>query len=222
VNAIATAAGVPAKKDEELDYTPERQLELITAALRNDKAKVFAELAKLGKTDRDLGEVLRKVWREGEVLDGGYELKVRAAEALGVWSIAVGESKSAVVRRLSSKHWEHRMRAARAVRASSWPEAARLLEGVARDSFRDDNGSYLVREAANSRVVRVFISPTFRDFGAERDLLMKRVFPGLRRRARARFVEVIGVDLRWGITEEESEKGETLPICLREIERSRP
>jgi hypothetical protein len=33
---------------------------------------------------------------------------------------------------------------------------------------------------------------------------------------------VIGVDLRWGITEEESQKGDTLPICLREIERSRP
>jgi len=60
-----------------------------------------------------------------------------------------------------------------------------------------------------SRVVRVFISSTFRDFGEERDLLTKRVFPELRRRARERFVEVIGVDLRWGITEEESQKGET-------------
>ena len=73
-----------------------------------------------------------------------------------------------------------------------------------------------------ARVVRVFISSTFRDFGEERDLLMKRVFPELRRRARDRFVEVIGVDLRWGITEAEAERGETLPICLREIERSRP
>jgi nephrocystin-3 len=73
-----------------------------------------------------------------------------------------------------------------------------------------------------SRVVRVFISSTFRDFGAERDLLMKRVFPELRRRARDRFVEILGIDLRWGITEEQSEQGETLPVCLREIERSRP
>ncbi|MSR75881.1 MAG: DUF4062 domain-containing protein [Planctomycetes bacterium] len=32
----------------------------------------------------------------------------------------------------------------------------------------------------------------------------------------------MGIDLRWGITEEESQKGETLPIFLREIERSRP
>ena len=76
--------------------------------------------------------------------------------------------------------------------------------------------------APSSRVVRVFISSTFRDFGVERDLLIKRVFPELRRRARDRFVEVIGVDLRWGITEAQSQQGETLPICLREIERSRP
>ena len=76
--------------------------------------------------------------------------------------------------------------------------------------------------APSSRVVRVFISSTFRDFGVDRDLLTKRVFPELRRRARDRFVEVIGVDLRWGITEAQSQKGDTLPICLREIERSRP
>lgn len=74
----------------------------------------------------------------------------------------------------------------------------------------------------NSRSVRIFISSTFRDFGEERDLLIKRVFPELRRRARDRLVEVIGVDLRWGITEEDSQKGETLPICLKEIERSHP
>ena len=34
---------------------------------------------------------------------------------------------------------------------------------------------------------------------------MKRVFPELRRRARDRFVEVIGVDLRWRITEAQSQ-----------------
>jgi tetratricopeptide (TPR) repeat protein len=72
------------------------------------------------------------------------------------------------------------------------------------------------------RVVRVFVCSTFRDFVDERDLIAKRVFPELRRRARERFVEVVGVDLRWGITEEESARGETLPICLREVDRSRP
>jgi tetratricopeptide (TPR) repeat protein len=72
------------------------------------------------------------------------------------------------------------------------------------------------------RVVRVFISSTFRDFERERDLVMRRVFPELRRRSAERGIEVIGIDLRWGITPEQAERGETLPICLSEIERCRP
>ncbi|MFM7151206.1 MAG: DUF4062 domain-containing protein, partial [Gemmataceae bacterium] len=73
-----------------------------------------------------------------------------------------------------------------------------------------------------SRVVRVFVSSTFRDFVEERDLLIRRVFPELRRRCRDRFVDVIGVDLRWGVTENDSQNGLTIPICLREIDRARP
>ena len=73
-----------------------------------------------------------------------------------------------------------------------------------------------------SRVVRVFISSTFRDMQAERDFLVKQVFPELRRRCRERAVEFVEVDLRWGVTEEQAERGEVLPICLREIELCRP
>jgi tetratricopeptide (TPR) repeat protein len=73
-----------------------------------------------------------------------------------------------------------------------------------------------------SRTVRLFLSSTFRDFGEERDLLVKRVFPALRARLRERFVELVDVDLRWGITVEEAERGEVLPICLAEIDRARP
>jgi nephrocystin-3 len=77
-------------------------------------------------------------------------------------------------------------------------------------------------DAPQSRVVRVFLSSTFRDFMQERDLLVKQVFPELRRKARERGVEVVEVDLRWGITEEESRHGKVLPICLAEIQRCRP
>lgn len=35
-------------------------------------------------------------------------------------------------------------------------------------------------------------------------------------------MELVDVDLRWGITEEQSRSGETLPICLQEIDRCRP
>ena len=73
-----------------------------------------------------------------------------------------------------------------------------------------------------SRVLRVFLSSTFRDFMQERDRLVKQVFPELRRKARERGVEVVEVDLRWGITEEESRQGKVLPICLAEINRCRP
>ncbi len=75
---------------------------------------------------------------------------------------------------------------------------------------------------AASRVVRIFISSTFRDFAKERDLLVRKVFPELRNRCRKRQVEIVDVDLRWGITEEEAKQGRVLPICLAEIDRSRP
>ena len=76
--------------------------------------------------------------------------------------------------------------------------------------------------STDSRVIRVFLSSTFRDFMEERDRLVKQVFPELRRKARERGVEVLEVDLRWGITEEESRQGKVLPICLAEIQRCRP
>ena len=75
---------------------------------------------------------------------------------------------------------------------------------------------------SQSRSVRVFLSSTFRDFAEERDLLVRKVFPELRRKCRERQVELVDVDLRWGITEEEAQQGKVLPICLAEIDRSRP
>ena len=76
--------------------------------------------------------------------------------------------------------------------------------------------------ATLQRVVRVFISSTFRDMHAERDELVKFTFPELRRRCRERQVEFAEVDLRWGILEEEKAEGKVLPICLEEIYRCWP
>ncbi|MEI7820431.1 MAG: tetratricopeptide repeat protein [Verrucomicrobiota bacterium] len=74
----------------------------------------------------------------------------------------------------------------------------------------------------SSRTARIFLSSTFRDFAEERDLLVRKVFPELRRRCRERQVELIDVDLRWGITEKQAQRGEVMPICMAEIDRSRP
>jgi nephrocystin-3 len=74
----------------------------------------------------------------------------------------------------------------------------------------------------SSRTIRIFISSTFLDFEEERNLLVKNVFPELRRRCRERQVELVDVDLRWGITDDDANQGKVLPICLAEIERAHP
>jgi nephrocystin-3 len=46
-----------------------------------------------------------------------------------------------------------------------------------------------------SRTVRVFLSSTFRDFAEERNLLVREIFPDLRRKCRERQVELVDVYL---------------------------
>lgn len=72
------------------------------------------------------------------------------------------------------------------------------------------------------RTVRVFISSTFRDMHAERDYLVKVVFPALRERLERHRVHLVDIDLRWGITEEQSENDEVLDLCLNQIDECRP
>ena len=72
------------------------------------------------------------------------------------------------------------------------------------------------------RQIRVFISSTFRDMHAERDHLVKVVFPELRRLCESRGVTWGEVDLRWGVTDEAAAEGKVLPVCLEEISRCKP
>ena len=74
----------------------------------------------------------------------------------------------------------------------------------------------------SQRTIRVFVSSTFRDMQAERDHLVKFIFPQLRRLCEQRGVVWNEVDLRWGITDEQLSEGQVLPICLTEIQRCRP
>ena len=78
------------------------------------------------------------------------------------------------------------------------------------------------RTRDSERTIRVFISSTFRDMHAERDILNRIVFPELRKRCQQRGAEFIGVDLRWGVTEDEAQGAGALAVCLEEIERCRP
>lgn len=74
----------------------------------------------------------------------------------------------------------------------------------------------------SSRHIRVFISSTFKDMQEERDYLVKFIFPQLRKICESRGVIFSEVDLRWGITDEQVAEGKVLPICLNEIQRSKP
>ena len=76
--------------------------------------------------------------------------------------------------------------------------------------------------ATQNRRIRVFVSSTFRDMMGERDELMTHTWPELHRFCRERQVELVEVDLRWGIAEEQSTRKETLKLCLDEIRACRP
>uniref|UniRef100_A0A5F8H3W6 Telomerase associated protein 1 n=1 Tax=Monodelphis domestica TaxID=13616 RepID=A0A5F8H3W6_MONDO len=70
------------------------------------------------------------------------------------------------------------------------------------------------------RSVRIFISSTFRDMHGERDLLLRSVLPALQAQAAPHHISVRGIDLRWGVTEEEIQKDRQLELCLGEVENS--
>ena len=52
---------------------------------------------------------------------------------------------------------------------------------------------------------------------AERDHLVRFVFPELKERCRKIHVHLIDVDLRWGVTEKDAQEGKALEIYLDEI-----
>ena len=76
--------------------------------------------------------------------------------------------------------------------------------------------------ASGERKIRVFVSSTFRDMHDDRDILVKKTFPQLRKLCAERAVTWTEVDLRWGITDEQKAEGRVLPLCLEEIRRCRP
>jgi len=73
-----------------------------------------------------------------------------------------------------------------------------------------------------NRQIRIFISSTFRDMMRERDYLITRIFPELRRYCEERDISLFELDLRWGVTQEESENSMTFKICLNEVNNTCP
>jgi len=71
---------------------------------------------------------------------------------------------------------------------------------------------------ATWKTVRVFISSTFRDMQAERDHLVRFVFPRLREELLKRRIHLVDVDLRWGVTSDQ----DALGVCHEIIDECKP
>jgi hypothetical protein len=67
------------------------------------------------------------------------------------------------------------------------------------------------------RLLRLFLSSTFRDMQKERDILARLVLPRQRAILAAAGTTLQEVDLRWGVTTAMSRDGGALAVCLREI-----
>ena len=68
------------------------------------------------------------------------------------------------------------------------------------------------------KTVRVFISSTFLDMQAERDYLVRFVFPRMREELITRRIHLIDVDLRWGVTPDQ----DALEVCREVVDECRP
>jgi WD40 repeat protein len=68
------------------------------------------------------------------------------------------------------------------------------------------------------KIVRVFISSTFRDMQAERDHLVRFVFPKLREELLKHRIHLVDVDLRWGVTSDQ----DALGVCREVIDECHP
>ncbi len=73
------------------------------------------------------------------------------------------------------------------------------------------------------QTVHVFVSSTFNDMHAERDYLVKQVFPRLRDWCERRRLRLVDIDLRWGVTETDATRNKNVvQVCLDKIDECRP
>ncbi len=81
----------------------------------------------------------------------------------------------------------------------------------------------LPTQAAGWEKVHIFISSTFNDMHAERDYLVKNVFPELSEWCEKRKLRLVDIDLRWGVTEADATHNRNVVnVCLTRIDECRP
>jgi len=83
-----------------------------------------------------------------------------------------------------------------------------------------------MQTSAQKKRIKIFVSSTFNDMHAERDIIMHRVQPEVTRILDAKNICVQFIDLRWGVNTQDVEENErenvVLRECISEIQSSRP
>lgn len=75
--------------------------------------------------------------------------------------------------------------------------------------------------AMNTRTIRLFVSSTFSDMRAERDILQAKVYPRFHQLCAGLGFRFQAIDLRWGVSEEAGNHNRTMRVCQRELRRCR-
>jgi len=86
----------------------------------------------------------------------------------------------------------------------------------------DKKGAISTLAETRKRTVCVFVSSTFSDMEEDRNVLMAKVWPQLRKFCSEISVEFVEVDLRWGVSEKQEKRKEMFRHCLAEVGRCRP
>ncbi|XP_072172518.1 telomerase protein component 1-like [Diadema setosum] len=96
----------------------------------------------------------------------------------------------------------------------TWQKVSKTLM----DKTQSGPDRQLVIRRSGWKTIRIFVSSTFKDFHAEREVLVKEVFPDLRQWCEKRRLHLVECDLRWGIPKDTT-SADTLRACLGEIDR---
>ncbi|XP_070560674.1 TPR repeat-containing protein DDB_G0287407-like [Ptychodera flava] len=95
-----------------------------------------------------------------------------------------------------------------------WDEVSKTVEAKKRGKKK----KLVKRRRSGWKIIRIFVSSTFNDFHAEREILVKQIFPDLRQWCERSRLHLVECDLRWGVPKDATGE-EKLRTCLEEIDR---
>ncbi|KAK5582105.1 hypothetical protein RB653_003688 [Dictyostelium firmibasis] len=76
-----------------------------------------------------------------------------------------------------------------------------------------------IENKLNGTILYVFLSSTFKDMSGERDHLIKVTFPALNVKAKEKNLTIVPIDLRWGLTKDETTVQGQIELCLKQIDK---